>query len=93
MSLAGPVYIAQYIIYINENFSAVTLVDGSSQEDDTRMSYLLIEKQHAAGPSVSNNILGGLRLNFQFPSISDSGCRRSYFKTISEVEIHCAGLL
>lgn len=57
MSSAVPAYIAQYIIYINENFSAVTLVDGSLQEDDTRMSYLLIEKQQAAGLySVSNHI-------------------------------------
>ncbi|EFA06368.1 hypothetical protein TcasGA2_TC009244 [Tribolium castaneum] len=38
-------YIAQYIIYINENFSAVTLASGSSQEDDAGMPYLLIEKQ------------------------------------------------
>ncbi|CAH1365898.1 unnamed protein product [Tenebrio molitor] len=42
-------YIAQYIIYINENFSAVTLAPGSSQEDDTGMSYLLIEKQRLHG--------------------------------------------
>lgn len=57
MSPTVSVYIAQYIIYINENFSAVTLVDGSLQEDDTRMSYLLIEKQQAAGPySVSIHI-------------------------------------